>query len=316
MEKTFREAEEWARNNTSIIEEFLSSRDYIISFSGRGRIPALVFSWIKSLVLGKPPSIYESNLITYHLLPYIEKTVIIHFASRGDESTLPRMLDTAYLTGSELVVVSPPLHKRLVEKLHGFKTIIVPGDLDYVIASSMLALKAGFSQSLKTSGRSDKRVSRLSVEVDDISIVAHDLYEHYRDKILQAIDKLMKTETIVLAYTPTMEAPAWLLEQICTGILGKKTPVYPVSALAERISSGELIVLFSTMVEEDSLREIRFKSLQRGSQLVEFNINTDPATAQIYGLMIAKYLEAYLETQGITQRLQSLGPGHFSHQSG
>jgi len=99
---------------------------------------------------------------------------------------------------------------------------------------------------------------------------------------------------VVVAYTPTMEAPARLLAEVSYSVAGRLVPVLPVSGMVEKVSGGSAIIAFSTGVEEDSLRELRYRAATSMAKLVEFRVNTDPATAQVYGLVIGEALHRML----------------------
>lgn len=294
VERAVRRAEGWSAGALRSLLEGLEGREPLVAYSGRGAIPALVFRWMYQAVAAKPLQVMEAEAVAYHVLPYGEDYRILHFASTGREGSLVRLADAAYLTGSRIVIVSPPLREPLSSKLRGFRVIEVPEDLGYVVAASLLALKAAFRCGAGRSGRVGKRASRLEVEVDDVAGVARDVVLTYWGSATEACRALLSGADVVVAYTPTMEAPARLLAEVSYSVAGRLIPVLPVSGMVEKVSGGSAIIAFSTGVEEDSLRELRYRAATSMAKLVEFRVNTDPATAQVYGLVIGEALHRML----------------------
>ena len=288
LESSLRSAEKWANSTSENLVKEIGEAEPIITFAGKGAIPALVFYWAYQILASKPTVMLEVDAATFHLLPYGEGYKLIHFASTGKDSSLVRIADAAKFTNSQLVVISPEIHKMLTQKLKHARIFEVPSNLELTVATSILALKSGYGLAVLHSKRSDERIKRLESEISDLAGVVEEVIRSYEDKVLDAYKALTSSLDLVVTYTPTMESSARYLAETAYSAFGKIIPILPISSVIDKVSGGSVIIAFTTGVEDDSVKELRYKCLTSMCKLIEFRVNTDPVTAQIYGLMLGK----------------------------
>ncbi len=280
------EAEAWAEGAAGRIAEFIAGEEApLIAYTGQGYVASTVLYWGLTILSAKTPLHLDGEAVAYHLAPYREGLRIVVFSATGAENTLFRLLDTARLTGHQLILVSPKPPSRLRHKVEHHQHVEVPENLDPLLAEALLALKASVRLSAHPGSM---RSSRLKVEAEDIAGAVPELLEMYGGKLRELAEALKRGEAAVV-YTPLMEAPALLLRDLAEAA-GPRVRLYKIQTVAHRPPPDARIIAMTTSVESFIVRELRMKALQAGSSVEELEIRTDPVSAQIYGIILAEAL--------------------------
>lgn len=284
-------AEEWAKDRKDKLIDFTLRHERIaVTYTGLSIIASKIFSYTLR-TLSPSFNIIEAciDTLTYHIVPYTEDLGIIAFVEKGTENSLIRLLDSAYYTGNKVLLITPPLVRMIRSKVRGQELIEVNIN-DVLLSEIILASVAGYEIARRKIREDDKalRLNRLRIEVHDYSSIVYGLISSYRMQLNELRDLLDKVE--IIGYTPTMEPVAYYMQSI---ILEKTRKLIPTIELTRTLSLVEdkkildgIMVLFSTTVEEYSVRELLFKSIPFKIKVVDLKIKTDPLTAPVYGIIL------------------------------
>ncbi len=295
LTKRVRGLEEWAERNNSVVAGFVEESERLaITYTGLGIVPARIFSSYL-YVLSPNKNIISGciDTVTYHIAPYTEDTRVILFAEKGVENSVIRLVDTVYYTGNKLLIISPPPAEYIRKRLKNTILIEAPGE-DTILAETLLAVRAGYSVALKYKGREDRelRFNRLRIEVADFSSIIDELKTIYSielDTIKTSIEHID-----LITYTPTMEPVAHRLQALIASKTGNPPPIVDITRALRLLEDLKIktMLLFSTSVEEYSVRELLFRSRAKRIEVIELKIKTDPLTAPVYGLLLVEILKA------------------------
>jgi len=289
-------AERWSNESVAESLGFLepASRLYIAFLGdGYGEAAAYLAYWfIRVLAPNLYVEVHPGEDLTYHVFAYQEEehvagTRVVVFAEEGVENPLARLADAARLTGTRLLIVSPPT-PPLVEARLGEPHVRVLLGGNAVLEALFYAAKLGFELGRKK-GVKSFRTDRLGGEIGNYAEVVEELVEKYRG-FTEAVRGI--SEDVAVAYTPTMRPAAVLLRSYFEA-RGVAVSTTTVAGLVRRLSAGRVprnVVLLYTGVEEDSIREARFKASMmmpsRQPRLIELHMKTDPLTAPIYASIL------------------------------
>ena len=234
--------------------------------------------------------------LTYHVLAYREEgSIILLFAEPGTENMLGRIADAARYTGAKLTIVSPPLPPILkvwINENHLVEVNEEDPTLAYMIASLRLAARTAS----KASGVK-LRIDRLKSEMEDLDSIVEDLILKYRGE-LEQLARIREGANIAITFTPTMEPPAIILGRVLQekGFASLMPISSMLSYLATKSKPWDYVVVLSTDVEADSVRELQFKlsMTSKPPSIVRINLRTDPLTAPVYATILAKHAEKIL----------------------
>lgn len=285
-----REAEKWAKENKDKVVEFALRHERLaITYTGSSIIASKIFSHTLR-TLTPSTNIVEACIDTliYHVAPYTEGLGVIVFAEKGTENSLIRLLDSTYYTGNNVLLITPTPIRMVKNRLRG-QGLIVVNIRDKLLGEVMLASVSGYeiAKRLRREDEGRLRFNRLGIEIHDYTSIVDELVSIYRlqlEELKENIDKIS-----LIAYTPTMEPVAYLAQKL---LLEKKRLVplleltRTISLLEEKLLEKGLVLLFSTTVEEYSVKELLFKSMASRAKVLELKIRTDPLTAPIYGLIL------------------------------
>lgn len=285
-----REAEKWAKENKDKVVEFALRHERLaITYTGSSIIASKIFSHTLR-TLTPSANIVEAciDTLTYHVAPYTEGLGVIVFAEKGTENSLIRLLDSTYYTGNNVLLITPTPIQMVKNRLRG-QGLIVVNIRDKLLGEVMLASVSGYeiAKRLRREDEGKLRFNRLGIEVHDYTSIVDELVSIYRlqlEELKENIDKIS-----LIAYTPTMEPVAYLAQKL---LLEKKRLIplleltRTISLLEEKLLEKGLVLLFSTTVEEYSVKELLFKSMASRAKVLELKIRTDPLTAPIYGLIL------------------------------
>ncbi len=287
--------EEWAKKQARVIVDFTLRHERIaVSFTGLGVVASKVFSHtIRTLIPGYPVIDASIDTLTYHIAPYTENLGIIVFVEKGTENSLIRLLDSAHYTGNHVLLVTPQPLQQVKARLRGQQLIQIEHPRR-ILGQVLLASISGYEIADKVRGRDEKalRFNRLRIEVHDYSSIVDELLSIYSSELRAFADVLDRVS--VIAYTPTMESPAYYLQSIVLERTGKLLPLVEltsiVSFVEDKALRDNLIALFSTTVEEYSVKELLFKSMIARNKIIELKIRTDPLTAPVYAIILLEEL--------------------------
>ncbi len=309
VDKALREAEEWSRKVVGdTVAHAHGARRVYLAFIGSGYAEAAAYTaywFLRVLSPATRASIHPAEDITYHVLAYREPEegdIVIAFSEEGGENSLARLGEAARLTGARLIAVTPPI-PPVIEARLGESTLLleIPGrraSIYEIVFSSVF----GFQFAREVGGAGGERVKRLEKEVGSYTPVLEELGKRY-DSVLEEIrEAVEKSPSILVSYTSTMRAPAVLLSSLAEqrGVQALKEPVTAtITRIASRRLSTKTLILMATDVEDDTLKELRFKvSMTMPSQqprLLELRVKTDPLTAPVYGSILVEMLRDKLK---------------------
>lgn len=289
-------AEKWS--NESVVKdlEFLESASRLhIAFLGDGYSEAaayLAYWFIRVLAPSLYVEVHPGEDLTYHVFAYQEEdtvagTRVVVFAEEGVENSLARLADAARLTGAKLLIISPPTPPLIEARLGEPHARVLLGS-NATLEALFYAAKLGFELG-RRKGVKSFRTDRLGGEVGNYAEVVEELVEKYRG-FIEAVRGV--SGDAIVAFTPTMRPAAVLLRSYfeARSVVVSTTTV---AGLIKRLSTGKVsrnIILLYTDVEEDSVREARFKASMmmpsRQPKMVELHMKTDPLTAPIYASIL------------------------------
>jgi hypothetical protein len=306
LRDSLREAEKWSRSIASDLLSFIGAGRLYVAYGGGGyaEASAYTFYWFLRVLAPRRRAVVHSlEELTYHVLAYREPEeaeTIVAFVEEGEENNLARLADAARLTGAKLVAVTPPI-PPVIEARLGQQSMLVelpPGRPS--VYSLVLASLLGYRVASEEAHDSE-RFKRLGSEVGNYLEVLQDIATRYAGLVNELVEVLETANPLLVSYTPTMRPPAALLESIASN----KLPILrePVSSTLARLvryrNLPPSLVIMKTDVEEDMVRELKFKLSMllpsRQPRIVELHVRTDPLTAPIYASIIIELVRDKLK---------------------
>ena len=276
-------AEEWAWRNKDPVVEFLesSSGELVFIYNRLGYIAASILYWIiTTLNPSKQPVIQDSDTIAYYRLVYREPSTIVYFTTTGNDPALIRLCDAARLTGSNVLLITPPPPEPVSSMLRDTRVLEIPYMKEEVLTAlteSLLALYVG----VEAYGLKGFRIDRLRENArEGFREILGELYSKYGE----ALNQLCRADTITITSTRFLEPAGYVFVEVFREV-GKNASYIPVSLLKPR--RGEKILLLANSVEEHLVREKKMKALLSGAQVIDIVMNTDPLESPIYLILLA-----------------------------
>lgn len=280
--------EEWLEEKSDYLADFISRHARVIfSYTGMGVIPAKsIFLSLSILAPEKEYYLKSASHLAYHYLPYIDDAggVVLLVGSAWERSELLRTMDALNIMNTDYVVVVPYKPDDLtIKKIEKDRSLIPPsamGISEYVY----LALKTAIKSAAKITGRTDMRMKRLIEEVKSLSGLQEYLEPIYRDVSSFIHDILSSKQPVAILYSPSMEAPALLLQYLLLrqGVLSVAMD-FSV-APAENLDKFRVLAMY-TGVEIDLFKEVNFRLIKQGVKPYYVKSDFDPVTNQLYVLI-------------------------------
>lgn len=307
LPQALRRAEEWGKRLAAEVGPKLAGLDHlVVAYAGLGYAEAAAYTlyWLVEQLAPKlHVDIHVAEEAAYHVLAYREKsnTALILFAEEGEENNVLRVSDAARLTGSSVFIISPPQPPIVSARLGDAAELVeLPGARSPVYALAVAA-SLGF-EIARTRNPESNRVRRLKAEIGSYTPVLGDLEKRYRDFIDGVVEAVRRGEDCLLSYTPTMRPAAAVLSSVLS-VANVTVQREPVSTTIARIVQvrrlPQLLLLLRTDVEEDVVRELKFKTTMlmpsKQPRTLELHIRTDPLTAPIYGSLVAEIIRDRLK---------------------
>jgi hypothetical protein len=238
--------------------------------------------------------------LIYHTLAYREESsTILLFAEPGTENMIGRLADAARYTGAKVAIVAPPLPPILKARVED-EALVEVNDPDPALAYIVSSVRLAAETAAKLSGVK-LRVERLRAEMEKLEPIVDELIARYKGE-LEQISGIKKGARVAVVYTPTMEPPAILLGEALRA--RGPTTITPTSSALSRMtahkSGWDSVVILSTDVEADSIRELQFKMSVTANvkHSIRVNLRTDPLTAPVYASILVKHLERLIGGEG------------------
>ncbi len=270
----------------SIISEFLrSSRKVILTHTG----PYTSSVRYASLVLNSLSDIkcfwMHPQDLMYYLAPYEGEEATSVLITSPDEgiNTLTMLLDQLKWTGHRMALITQhDLPEIIAYKVPETVAYVNLNTSEWLMATHVLLARATASVC-----REGLRHERLVREVSNLIVVVDDLIEEYEDDLRKVADFIR--EPVVITSSPTMWGVAELIAYSRNARRGRYL-VEPEAVPQVAAYVGK-VLLIRTDVEEYSMRLIKSLQMTSSVSVLELKLHTDPLTAPVYGLMLAKALE-------------------------
>ncbi len=258
------------------------------TYSGPYVSPAQHASLTYSSLTGRWRSWVHPQELMYYIAPYDEggeKAVIIYSPKEG-ANTLNLLTDQLTWTGHKLFVVNEgKLPEELAHKLRDERVVEVE-EGRWLLTTHIIN---AYSGSLDPKANRH-RAERVLNELKTLASVIDDLLKTYEGR-LKELKGFMRSGQVHFTSTPSMNA---VMEDLVNGLVREGIKAAKVTPEEARLLKGGKLIVFSTDVEEFSMKPVKALKLLKNIDVFEFRIRTDPITAPIYGLILsgaAKYFE-------------------------
>jgi hypothetical protein len=276
--------ETWANK----LVDFIKNRNtLIVTYAGSFSSPAKYLALALRNLTEKEVSIFWPQELTYYIAPYDEgrEAGIIVFTSPDGISSLNILLDQLRWTGHDVLIISSvSIPKVMKHKVSDEKFIdLTQYTSDWLLLTHVIIGRA-VAQFLQMKGI---RGERLWKELTDLEPAVNDLLDYYSSEILRAKDFISQPH--IMTTSPTM----WCVGEYLAFSRVISTPRYLVkpSEIRNYIRHINRIFMVTTDVEEFSMKEVKGLALTAATKIYELRLRTDPLTAPIYGLILAKAIE-------------------------
>ncbi len=290
IEKIIEKALVWAQGEKTKITNFLFQGKTFFSYTGMGIIPALIISnFLRVLTQKHYYIVNDATEIAVHIAPYREEDYgVIHFmTSSWERNETARLTDALYIMMVPALYIIPNAEDPVLQqKINPEDRIHVPEEKYSVLYESILAAVAGIEASQKISGRKDQRVKRLIEEISTLDQIIPDFYNYYKNEI-RVLKEVGNKLTIL--YTPMMRAAALSIGYKLNKI-GREISIYPLSIGLSFDLIGDNIIVIYTTVEEDLVKEARFRFMRKNISPLSIGFKTDPLSAQLYGVILSYFV--------------------------
>lgn len=233
----------------------------IISFS-RGGEPAANILYIASLHAGMDVRLASAVELSYHLLPYAERSRAIIFSPRRDLRAVSAAI-AASILGAEVIFVAPPQGANVEERLEmrGVERVTLPEQSPMISSSFLAAMSAP-----KLMGFRESRVRGELAALSEALTWLRAGAERLRGASFEAV-----------LYTPVTKAGAYYLRHAS----GCSEPA-PLEALPE-LRASRALAMYSSL-EESEYRDV----LSSLPPWVEpLRVDADPVTASLYSVILS-----------------------------
>ncbi len=273
-------------NVNKAIDEVLklieSSNRLIFTYAGPYSSPARYVTLVLNSLAGKECRWIHPQDLMYYLAPYDEgvEAWVTVLASDEGLNTLSLLTDQLVWTRHNVSLITQhELPDVIRYKLPDNVSVVSLNTNEWLMASHLVVAMAA-AKSVRKGIRRD----RLLKEFSSISPIVDDLIEEYEEEILKAVEMLRNP--VIITATPTM----WGAAEYVTYSRSLKTGRYLIEPEAVPQISVYVgrVILFSTDVEEYAVKQIKSLTLMTSVKVLDIRIHTDPLTAPMYGLILAK----------------------------
>ena len=254
----------------------LPGSDVVVVYTPGSEPPAHLL-YIAYLHAGRRAWLAGAVEASLHILPYREDVAgVVVFTPGGRDGQAVMAAEQASMLGVETLVAGPRLHPAYEEKLSTLpaERLVVQGEHP-LMAASIAAL-------LWAPRPLGARAARLGGELEALPGAA----EWVWDRFSPAIEALASEPPGVVLYTPATAAAAFYAASIQAAVAGRP-PILAPLAYAHQAPTTERALALYTELERSMLRERLTTAVVRGVRIIQVNINTDPITAGVYGMLVA-----------------------------
>ncbi len=277
------EIKDYARIMNSFIER--EGGNSIFTYAGPYISPARFSSLAFTTLTGQPREWIHPQDLLYYRAPYDEhqESSVIVFTSCNGMSTLNLLTDQLTWTGHRMLVFAEcKLPHEISHKLRDEEVVEVGGGPWLLTTHMLSAIAASLSKEANK-----VRAGKVLKELSTLPSIIDDLVREYNARIKELRDFLSSGPTVV-TWTPTMHG----VYEALKGKLRERMYLHPCFLGEAEEASKEIgrVAIFSTDVEEYSVKPVKSLSLTSNVKVFEFKIRTDPITAPIYGLLLMNYI--------------------------
>ncbi len=236
--------------------------------------------------IGFKISIATPEEVAYYIAPYTGvwsgQISTLIFADKPS-SMIIRVTDSVKLSGNKVALISatslPPL---IASKVEDVRLVTLDNNLQLPVFATIAAATIALKPS--TSNGVSNRLKRVIEEAKTIGEVAAEVVEKYSTKIVRV---LRQVETVIIAYSPTLYPAVELISEMNLKNYRRNLVLVPLSQATQLveenwIETSSQLLLVHTGVEDDIVREVKFKASMHNISVEQIRINTDPLTAQLY----------------------------------
>ena len=283
-------------DNSKTLMSFIgsSSRDIIVTNAGSFASPARFLVLCLRNMTSRNAIYFTPQELMYYVVPYDEdrESDIIIFAAPDGLNALNLLIDQVRWTGHRIcaIVASDSLPQVIKYKLSNDSVVYLKNTAKSISWLLQTHVLVGIAVT-NFIDRKGVRGERLWNELTSISVAINDMLEHYLDDLL-SIKEFMATPHLITA-SPTMWAVAEYLAYSNT-LKTQRFLAMPYE-VKNFIRFVNRILLITTDVEEYSMKELKGLTITAATEFKELKIKTDPLTAPIYGLILARALELLIE---------------------
>lgn len=283
-------------NQSGTLASFISSggREVVVTNAGSFASPAkFLVLCLRNMTL-RNAVYFTSQELMYYVVPYDEgrESDIVIFVTPDGISTLNLLVDQVKWTGHKIcaIIAGDSLPQTVKYKLSSDTVIHLKSGTSNMSQLLQMYVLTGIAVS-RLVNRRGIRGKRLWDELTNINSVINDMVEQYLEDLL-SIKEFMSAPHLITA-SPTM----WVVGEYLAYSSTIKTQRFLAMPHEVRnfIRFVNRVLLATTDVEEYSMKELKGLTVTAATEFKELRIKTDPLTAPIYGLMLARALELLIE---------------------
>ena len=264
-----------------------TGRKLILTYAGPHTSPARYTSLVLSSLTAVNSDWMHPQDLMYYTAPYDEgqEAGVIIFASDAGLNTLVMLIEQLVWTGHKVMVITQHELPDIISFRIPENAVTINLNTDDWLLTTHVLIARAIAEFGEAKGI---RLERLGKESSSIKPVIKDLLEEYMDT-LNRIREFMRTPTVVTA-SPTMWGAAEAIAYSNRTRTGRYL-VEPEAVPQVSVFTGKVLII-STDVEEYSLKQIKSLPLSTSVKVEEVRLHTDPLTAPIYGIILARALES------------------------
>ncbi|RLG77806.1 MAG: hypothetical protein DRO14_01800 [Thermoprotei archaeon] len=281
---------------SSILSSFIGSsgRDIIVTNAGSFASPARFLVLCLRNMTSRNAIYFTPQELMYYVAPYDEgrESDIVIFAAPDGLNTLNLLIDQVKWTGHRVctIIAADNVPQVISYKISTDSVIYIKNTTKSISWLLQTHVLVGLAVTNFISRRG-VRGKRLWEELTNIKAVIGDLLEHYVDD-LTSIKEFMATPHLITA-SPTMWGVAEYLAY--SNIFKAQRFLARPHEIKNFIRFINKVLLITTDVEEYSMKELKGLAITAATVFKELKVRTDPLTAPVYGLILARALELLME---------------------
>jgi len=287
------------KNQSTYMAEFISGgSNVILTYTGSYSSPATYMTLLLRSITKINASLFTPKELTYYIVPYNEgrEARVLIYSSIDGLSELNILMDQLRLTGHEFIVVTPTTLPNILScKMPKEKIILLnlEGKERYWPLLAHIVSGLAIAKLMNVKG---VRANRIWNELNNIALIIDSLVSYYEDIVEDIVEFLSRP--LLITATPTMKAVAEYLAY--SHDIRVKRFLVNAEGVRNFVRFINRLLIIETEVEEYSMKEIKGLALTTASEIRELKFKTDPLTAPIYGLIIARIIE-YLYSRKVSK---------------